>query len=74
MRRKDPVDALRKKIDQVDTRIVELLNQRATFAQKIGHIKHLENRAVYVATRERAVSRSADGFSALSCDGPSYRI
>lgn len=55
MRRKDSVDALREKIDQVDARIVELLNQRATFAQKIGHLKHLDQSDMYVATRERAV-------------------
>jgi chorismate mutase / prephenate dehydratase len=53
--RRDPVDALRKKIDQLDIRIVGLLNQRATFAQKIGHIKNLGKRDIYVATRERAV-------------------
>lgn len=55
MRRKDSVDALRTKIDQVDIRIVELLNQRATLAQKIGHLKGLDEDDMYVATRERAV-------------------
>jgi len=55
LRRKDSVDALRTKIDQVDIRIVELLNQRATLAQKIGHLKGLEEDDMYVATRERAV-------------------
>ena len=63
MQRKDPVDALRKKIDQVDTRIVDLLNQRATFAQKIGHVKNLENRSIYVATRERAVLQRLSNLS-----------
>ncbi|MBI2349330.1 MAG: chorismate mutase, partial [Deltaproteobacteria bacterium] len=46
MNRKETVDALRKKIDQVDGKIVELLNQRASLAQKIGQQKSLEKEQV----------------------------
>ncbi|MBI2989141.1 MAG: chorismate mutase, partial [Deltaproteobacteria bacterium] len=39
MSRKESVDALRKKIDQLDEKIVELLNERASLARKIGRQK-----------------------------------
>lgn len=55
MNRKETVDALRKKIDQVDGKIVELLNQRASLAQKIGQQKSLEKEQVYVPSREKEI-------------------
>ncbi|MFQ5849099.1 MAG: prephenate dehydratase [Candidatus Binatia bacterium] len=61
MSRKETVDALRKKIDQVDEKIVELLNQRACLAQKIGQTKSLGKEEVYVPNREKAIiQRVAD--------------
>lgn len=57
MSRRESVDALRKKIDQVDSRIVALLNERASLALEIGHQKNRTGRPVYVASRERAVYR-----------------
>ena len=57
MSRRESVDALRKKIDQVDSRIVALLNERASLALKIGHNKNRTGKPVYVASRERAVYR-----------------
>lgn len=55
MNRRESVDALRNKIDQVDAKIVGLLNQRASLAQKIGQIKALEKKVVYVPGREQTV-------------------
>jgi chorismate mutase/prephenate dehydratase len=49
------VDGLRKKIDQVDEKILELLNQRASLAQKIGHTKNLGNEEIYVPSREKDI-------------------
>lgn len=55
MSRKETVDALRKKIDQVDGKIVELLSQRAVLARKIGQQKNLGNEQVYVPSREKEI-------------------
>jgi chorismate mutase/prephenate dehydratase len=53
--RHESVDALRKKIDQIDEKVVALLNDRASLAQKIGHSKSLNNQEVYVPNREKEV-------------------
>jgi chorismate mutase / prephenate dehydratase len=53
--RKESVDALRKKIDQIDEKIVGLLNDRANFAQRIGAKKRLNNEEIYVPNREQEV-------------------
>jgi chorismate mutase/prephenate dehydratase len=53
--RNESVDALRKKIDQIDEKIVALLNDRASLAQKIGHSKSLNHQEVYVPNREKEV-------------------
>lgn len=55
MSRNETVDALRKKIDQIDEKIVALLNDRASLAQKIGHTKNLNNQEVYVPNREKEI-------------------
>ena len=55
MGRKEPVDALRKKIDQVDKKIVELLSERAAVAQEIGRQKSLGKEEVYVPSREKRI-------------------
>jgi chorismate mutase/prephenate dehydratase len=53
--RNESVDALRKKIDQIDEKIVELLNERASVAVDIGHQKRLNNEEIYVPSREKQV-------------------
>jgi chorismate mutase/prephenate dehydratase len=53
--RNESVDALRKKIDQIDEKVVALLNDRAYLAQKIGHSKSLNQQEVYVPDREKEV-------------------
>ena len=55
--RNETVDALRKKIDQIDEKIVALLNNRAAFAQKIGEAKQSDNQEVYVPSRENDILR-----------------
>ena len=49
------LDDLRKKIDDVDARIVELLNERYATVQEIGRFKRRNMRAVYVPEREKMV-------------------
>lgn len=46
---------LRREIDQIDDRIVELLNQRAVLAVQIGRIKQASGENLYVPARERDV-------------------
>jgi chorismate mutase len=49
------LDELRRKIDALDERIVELLNQRAACALEIGHEKKLAGLEVYQPSREAEV-------------------
>jgi chorismate mutase/prephenate dehydratase len=53
--RKESVDALRKKIDQIDEKLVALLNDRASLAIRIGHNKRLNNEVIYAPSREQAI-------------------
>ncbi|HSF57722.1 MAG TPA: prephenate dehydratase [Candidatus Binatia bacterium] len=55
MSRKESVDALRKKIDQIDEKLVALLNDRASLAIRIGHHKRLNNEVIYAPSREQAI-------------------
>jgi chorismate mutase/prephenate dehydratase len=53
--RNESVDVLRKKIDQIDAKVVNLLNDRASLAQRIGHFKSRSNQEVYAPQREKEV-------------------
>jgi chorismate mutase/prephenate dehydratase len=63
LNRIESVDALRKKIDQVDEKIVRLLNDRAFLAQRIGHHKRLTNQEIYVPGREQEVVQRVSELS-----------
>ena len=45
----------RKKIDEIDRKLVELLNQRALAAREIGRLKKNTNLPIYEPDRERIV-------------------
>ncbi|HYA26125.1 MAG TPA: chorismate mutase [Terriglobales bacterium] len=45
----------RKKIDELDRKLVELLNQRATAAHEIGKLKRDAGMPIYEPDREQAV-------------------
>ena len=45
----------RNKIDELDRKLVELLNQRAQAAHEIGRLKHDTNLPIYEPDRERMV-------------------
>ena len=45
----------RKKIDEIDRKLIELLNQRAAAAQEIGRLKRNTNLPIYEPDRERNV-------------------
>jgi len=66
LRRNESVDVLRKKIDLIDEKVVNLLNVRAALAQRIGRSKSLTNQEVYAPHREQEVLRRISDLS----DGP----
>ncbi len=45
----------RKKIDEIDQKLVEILNQRAQAAQEIGRLKRQTELPIYEPDRERIV-------------------
>ena len=49
------IDDWRERIDAVDLKILELLNERARFSLEIGKIKHRQNLPIYVPEREHAI-------------------
>src|SRR5690625_4589912 len=49
------LDELRKQIDSLDQRIIDLLNQRAQVVVQIGHAKRDGQTPIYAPDRERAV-------------------
>ncbi len=49
------LDELRAKIDSLDARIIEALNERAKAAQAIGELKRNTNAPIYVPEREKTV-------------------
>jgi chorismate mutase/prephenate dehydratase len=55
LRRNESVDVLRKKIDQIDEKVVNLLNDRALLALRIGQSKSSRKQKVYVPGREKEI-------------------
>jgi chorismate mutase/prephenate dehydratase len=55
------IDTLRKKIDRLDTRLVELLNQRLSLAADIGRLKRSKDGRIFVAEREDRVLHKVCG-------------
>ncbi len=49
------ISGWRKKIDEIDRKLVELLNERARAAREIGKIKEQTNAPIYEADREKAI-------------------
>jgi chorismate mutase len=49
------IEDWRKKIDEIDQRLVEILNERAAAARQIGLIKRDTQMAVYEPARERQI-------------------
>jgi len=51
------INEWRKKIDELDARLVELLNRRAHAAARIGELKRRDGRPLRQPARERAILR-----------------
>jgi chorismate mutase/prephenate dehydratase len=71
--RNESVDVLRKKIDQIDAEVVNLLNDRASLAQRIGHFKSRSNQEVYAPHREREVLDRVSGLNRGPLPGQAVR-
>ena len=55
------VENWRRKIDEIDRRLVELLNERSRCVVEIGKIKHATGDALYQPDREKQVLDAAVG-------------
>jgi chorismate mutase/prephenate dehydratase len=49
------IDELRRAIDAVDSRLLELLNERAELVIQVGRLKEADNREFHVPSREREI-------------------
>ncbi len=49
------IAAWRRKIDQLDARLVELLNERARYAAEVGRLKRKKNVPLHQPEREREI-------------------
>jgi chorismate mutase/prephenate dehydratase len=54
---KDKLQPLRSKIDELDSKLVRLLNERTKLVLDIGKIKHTSGGEIYAPDREDAVLR-----------------
>lgn len=53
----------RDRINEIDTELVRLLNDRAAAAVEIGHVKRRNNQQIYDPQREREIIERAIGLS-----------
>lgn len=59
----------RKKIDELDRRLVELLSERARAAQEIGRLKRDTSLPIYEPERERSVFENVQGMNRGPLEG-----
>lgn len=62
------IDALRRRIDEIDQQIVQLLNERAGCAVKIGRQKEASGQAIYQPAREAEVLANVRAVNAGPLD------
>ncbi|MGC9326427.1 MAG: chorismate mutase, partial [Candidatus Hinthialibacter sp.] len=53
----EKLNKLRQSIDDIDEKILDLLNQRAKVAQEVGKIKNHHDTDFYIPSREKAVMK-----------------
>src|SRR5450755_3935036 len=80
MAEQDPLAGLRQQIDELDHKIVELLNARARIVVEVGKVKHQSGSPVYAPDREKIVlarireaNKQAGGPLPNSCLEAIYR-
>jgi len=57
------IEDWRRRIDEIDRQLVELLNERSQCAMEIGHIKQQANLPLYQPDREKQVLANAAGYN-----------
>jgi chorismate mutase len=57
------IEDWRRRIDQIDQKLVELLNERSQCATEIGHLKLLANLPLYQPEREKEVLANAENYN-----------
>lgn len=63
----------RRRIDELDRKLVELLNERARCAIEIGHLKQAEHEPLYQPEREREVLANVEHANAGPLSNPAIR-
>ncbi|HLL88596.1 MAG TPA: prephenate dehydratase [Tepidisphaeraceae bacterium] len=58
-----PLEELRRQIDALDARIVDLLNERAKVVVEVGRVKQQTNAPIYAPDREKAVLEKIRGLN-----------
>ena len=69
----EDIDQLRVRIDEIDLKLVELLNSRFALANKIGQIKKILGLAIYAPSREKEVLANVIRASKGPLPDPSLR-
>lgn len=57
------IEDWRRRIDEIDKQLVELLNERSQCAMEIGHIKQAAGLPLYQPDREKQVLANAAGYN-----------
>lgn len=57
------IEDWRRRIDEIDQKLVELLNERSQCAMEIGHLKQAESLPLYQPEREKQVLANAAGYN-----------
>jgi chorismate mutase/prephenate dehydratase len=60
---KDPLSSLRSKIDEIDEKLLSLLNERARIVQEVGKIKKNRNADFYAPSREQEIYDRLTGLN-----------
>jgi chorismate mutase len=63
----------RRRMDEIDKKLVELLNERCKCALEIGHLKQEENIPLYQPTREKEVLANAEHNNPGPLSNPAIR-
>jgi chorismate mutase len=67
------LDALRRRIDELDEQLVRLLSERAACALEIGHVKKLAGMEIYQPSREADVLAHVQSINSGPLDNGAMR-
>ena len=65
---------LRQRIDQVDRRLLRLLNRRAGLALRVGRLKKRHGRSLFDPRREQAILRQLTAANRGPLPAPAVRV